>query len=52
MVEVETRVESIWVQRLTLKYDRLLSSFAFKIKLRHYILVGMLELPENITHAR
>ena len=35
---IKTRVESAaWFQRLKLKYDDLLSSFAFKFNLRHYI---------------
>ena len=37
-VQLETRVESAWFQRLRLKlrYDELLSNFAFKINLRNY----------------
>jgi hypothetical protein len=34
---VETRVESAWCQLLKPKYDKLLSSFAFKFNLRQYI---------------
>ena len=33
---IKTRVESAWFQRLKLKHDVLLSSFAFKFKLRRY----------------
>jgi hypothetical protein len=41
---IKTRVESAYGvcnQRLKLKYDKLLSSFAFKFNLRHYILAGV-----------
>jgi len=34
---LETRVESAWCQRFKLKYDTLLSIFAFKCNLRPYI---------------
>ena len=33
---VETRVQSAWFQRLKLKYDKLLSSFAFEFNWRQY----------------
>ena len=44
--QVETGVDSAWLQLLKLKYDELLSSFAFKFKLRPYT-TGHLEL--NMT---
>ena len=43
-VPVETRVESAWLQRLKLKYNKLLSGFAFKFNLRSYTTV-----PANST---
>ena len=36
---VEARVERYWFQRLKLKYDELLSNFAFNFNLRHYSVV-------------
>jgi hypothetical protein len=33
---VESRVESAWFERLKLRYDKLLSSFAFNFNLRRY----------------
>jgi hypothetical protein len=35
-LKAETRVESVWLQRLKLKCDELLSSSAFNVKLRRY----------------
>jgi len=37
-VQVDTRVGSAWFHRLKLKYDKLLSSFAFNFNLRPYTL--------------
>ena len=38
MLKLEARVESAWFkpERLTLTYDKLLSSYAFNFKLCHY----------------
>ena len=33
-MRVETRIESVWIERLKLKYDQPRSSFAFNIELR------------------
>jgi hypothetical protein len=36
VLQVETYVESAWFQRLKVKYDKLLSSFAFNINVHPY----------------
>ena len=52
---LETRVETAWLQRLKLKYDELLSSFAFNSNLRHYrsnvsIAEGKLTCSVDVNH--
>ena len=46
-MHVESRVECAWFQPLRLKYDNLLSSFAFNFNLRSYGKVYPTGLPPN-----
>jgi hypothetical protein len=43
-MQVETRVESAWFQRLKLKYDKLRSSLAFNFNLHPYMAASLKEL--------
>jgi hypothetical protein len=44
-------IESAWVQRLKLRYDELVSNFAFNFNLRRYSMIGRPSLENAEVHA-
>jgi hypothetical protein len=53
VASIKTRVETAaWFQRLKLKYDKMLSSFAFKFNLRRYSMVACLTLSAVMNFPR
>ena len=52
VVQLETRAGSAWLQRLKLKYDKLLSSFAFSFNLRPYGTVRLEDVCEFVLQTK
>ena len=51
VLQLPTRVESAWLQRLKLPYDKRLSSFAFNSNLRLYTKAVMASVAEGQTNG-